>query len=69
MSKDPVSLRYTTQYLEEGNFKGLGAYQNSNIFHKTREKPQGVGFIFLLASSEIREKKPHPSGVFHEEPL
>ena len=47
----------------------MGARQNYNIFHKTREKPQGVGFIILLASSQIRGKKPHPPGAFPEEPL
>ena len=24
--------------------KGLGAHEDSNIIHKTREKPQGVGY-------------------------
>ena len=40
-----------------------------NIIQITCEKPQGVGFIFWLASSEICGKKPHPLGAFHEEPL
>ena len=39
-----------------------------NIFAKTREKPQRVGFIFLLAISEISGKKPHPPGAFAEIP-
>ena len=29
----------------------------NNVTEETREKPHGVGFIFLLASSKIHEKK------------
>ena len=35
----------------------------------SREKPQGLGLFFLLGSSEISGKKPHPSGAFRKNPL
>ena len=55
--------------VRERSILGMRVRQNYNIIDKTREKPQGVGFIFLLASTEIRGKKPHPPGAFREEPL
>ena len=45
------------------SFYGVGGSQNSKIIHKTREKPHGVGFIFLLASSE-KPKKTSPPRAF-----
>ena len=36
---------------------------------KTRDKPQGVGFFFLLASIKKVEKNPTPPGVYSEKPL
>ena len=41
--------------------KSRRGLQNSNKYYaKTREKPQGVGFIFMLNSHFITWKKPHP---------
>ena len=36
---------------------------------KTRNKPQEVGFIFLVGSLKLGEKKNPPPGVFSENPL
>ena len=60
----------TTCYLVGGKFEDMNLVKhNFKFIRKTREKPQGVGVIFLLASSEIPEKKPHPPGAFREQPL
>ena len=37
--------------------------------HKFTKSPRGVGFYFLLASSEISGKKPHPPWGFCRKPL
>ena len=43
--------------------------QKQNLKPGNCEKPQGVGFLFLLASLKNTGKKPHPPGAFPEEPL
>ena len=47
----------------------LGLASEENEGEIIREKPQGVGFLFLPASLKITEKKPQPPGAFPEKPL